>query len=177
MPKPMFYCVPLTTFTPSAQDGMLVFGPPFAGDLNPHGVLSPRHGGFSCASRGAKHIMPYILISTDILNDLDIYELGEEEAWRRFRACVLKGETNEFTPFIHPDQPSGTKWQKLRLAVFDRDKYTCVYCGATDEYLECDHVVPRSRGGKDTIENLVTACVGCNRRKTDRTPEEWQTRR
>lgn len=55
-----------------------------------------------------------------------------------------------------------------------RDRNTCQYCGVVFRPLELtlDHVVPRSRGGLATWENLVACCAPCNRRKADRTPEE-----
>lgn len=58
-----------------------------------------------------------------------------------------------------------------RRNVLRRDRNRCQYCGATDR-LTLDHVLPRSRGGRDTWENLVTACMPCNNRKGNRTPEE-----
>lgn len=58
--------------------------------------------------------------------------------------------------------------------IYLRDNYTCLYCGkkfhASD--LTWDHVLPRSRGGKNTWENLVTCCKRCNQMKDDQTPEE-----
>jgi 5-methylcytosine-specific restriction endonuclease McrA len=45
--------------------------------------------------------------------------------------------------------------------VFLRDRFQCQYCGA-DEDLTFDHVIPRSRGGKTTWENVVAACAPCN---------------
>ncbi len=60
-----------------------------------------------------------------------------------------------------------------RREVFNRDRYTCQYCGrrgARD--LTLDHVMPRHRGGRHTWENLVTACKSCNHRKAARTPQE-----
>ncbi|WP_457630207.1 HNH endonuclease [Oceanithermus sp.] len=59
-----------------------------------------------------------------------------------------------------------------RHNILRRDGYTCQYCGRRGRVLTIDHVVPRSRGGQDTWENLVTACLECNTRKGDRTPEE-----
>lgn len=59
-----------------------------------------------------------------------------------------------------------------RRALFARDNHTCQYCGATPSKLEVEHVLPRSRGGKNVWENVVTACRDCNGRKADRTPEE-----
>ncbi len=59
-----------------------------------------------------------------------------------------------------------------RLEVFKRDRYTCQYCGRESRQLTLDHVVPRYRGGQHTWENVVSACVPCNRRKAGKTPQE-----
>ena len=53
-----------------------------------------------------------------------------------------------------------------RRAVFARDHHRCQYCGSNAENL--DHIVPRSRGGPHTWENVVASCRGCNARKEDR---------
>ncbi|MDH3226191.1 MAG: HNH endonuclease [Thermoleophilia bacterium] len=58
-----------------------------------------------------------------------------------------------------------------RRAVFARDGYECQYCGSRTR-LTVDHVVPSSRGGAGTWDNLVTACSSCNLRKADRLPTE-----
>lgn len=72
------------------------------------------------------------------------------------------------------DQESG--WQRLRLSVFERDNFTCVYCGDKNGPFEADHVFPKSRGGEDSEINLACACRSCNQSKRDRTPEEWRSR-
>lgn len=59
-----------------------------------------------------------------------------------------------------------------RREVFQRDKFTCQYCGVQGRDLTLDHVFPRHRGGKHTWENLVAACKTCNHRKAGRTPQE-----
>ena len=61
-----------------------------------------------------------------------------------------------------------------RRNIFKRDHWTCQYCGAQpgSEELTIDHVLPRSQGGISTWENCVLACVACNKRKADRTPEQ-----
>ena len=56
--------------------------------------------------------------------------------------------------------------------ILRRDGHRCQYCSRTDASLTVDHIVPKSRGGEDTWENLVTACVECNNHKGDRTPED-----
>ena len=61
-----------------------------------------------------------------------------------------------------------------RRNIYKRDRYTCQYCGAQPgtEELTVDHVNPRAQGGISTWENCVLACVGCNKRKADRTAEQ-----
>ncbi|MGQ7719312.1 HNH endonuclease [Melioribacter sp. OK-1-Me] len=59
-----------------------------------------------------------------------------------------------------------------RKNILKRDGHRCAYCGRGDLPLTVDHVIPKSRGGTDTWENLVAACLPCNNRKGDRTPEE-----
>ena len=54
--------------------------------------------------------------------------------------------------------------------IYERDDHTCQYCGAT-KHLTIDHVIPRSRGGQDTWENMVVACSKCNIKKAN-TPLE-----
>ena len=61
-----------------------------------------------------------------------------------------------------------------RRNLFARDQNTCQYCGNSSSlsHLSFDHVVPRSRGGKTTWENVVCCCLKCNGRKGDREPTE-----
>ncbi len=61
-----------------------------------------------------------------------------------------------------------------RKNILMRDRNTCQYCGrlASAPELTLDHVVPRSRGGKSTWENLVACCKPCNHQKRDRLPAE-----
>lgn len=61
-----------------------------------------------------------------------------------------------------------------RRNIYKRDSYSCVYCNESSRKdLTLDHVIPRSKGGKDTWENLVTACNDCNSEKADLTLKEW----
>src|SRR4030067_3759248 len=59
-----------------------------------------------------------------------------------------------------------------RYEIFNRDKYACQYCGEQSRHLTLDHVIPRYRGGQHTWENVVSACVDCNRKKAGKTPKE-----
>ena len=68
--------------------------------------------------------------------------------------------------------PRDTHKRKItRRAVFARDNWTCQYCGSRQQ-LTVDHVVPRSKGGGSTWDNIVAACAPCNRRKGDSLPRQ-----
>lgn len=58
--------------------------------------------------------------------------------------------------------------KRKRFAVFERDRFTCGYCGRRppDVVLEVDHMLPVCEGGGDEQENLITACFDCNRGKS-----------
>jgi hypothetical protein len=70
-----------------------------------------------------------------------------------------------------PEPELNSSGLSIRLRVFDRDGFRCVYCGRNPTEhgvtLEVDHVQPKSKGGSDTMENFVTACFECNRGKGD----------
>lgn len=59
-----------------------------------------------------------------------------------------------------------------RKNILRRDGFQCQYCGGKTPPLTVDHIIPRSRGGPDQWDNLVSACVRCNNKKGNRTPEE-----
>ena len=79
---------------------------------------------------------------------------------------AVKGEGNHKTTYRVPTLTN--------RALFRRDQHICAYCGKEFrvDKLTRDHVMPRSRQGKDTWSNVVTACGGCNRHKDARTPDE-----
>jgi 5-methylcytosine-specific restriction endonuclease McrA len=64
------------------------------------------------------------------------------------------------------------KVELSRKNILRRDNFRCAYCLKTTPPLTIDHIQPRSRQGGDTWDNLVCACVRCNNRKGNRTPEE-----
>ena len=72
--------------------------------------------------------------------------------------------------------PSSRMIPVSRRGVLRRDCHRCAYCGRSANTI--DHVQPKSRGGKDTWENLVACCLKCNNAKSDRTLSEigWQLR-
>jgi 5-methylcytosine-specific restriction endonuclease McrA len=71
-----------------------------------------------------------------------------------------------------------------RKNIFERDNFQCQYCGEKppnkkgavkwmeEKALTFDHIMPKSRGGKTTWENIVTCCSKCNRKKGNKTPKE-----
>lgn len=59
-----------------------------------------------------------------------------------------------------------------KIEIFSRDKFTCQYCGKNCKELTLDHVIPRRRGGQHVWENVVSACIPCNRKKAGHTPAE-----
>ncbi len=67
-----------------------------------------------------------------------------------------------------------TRVRFSRFNIYARDDSTCQYCGKRlpRSELNLDHVVPRSRGGSTSWENVVCSCIGCNLRKGGRTPDE-----
>lgn len=94
----------------------------------------------------------------DAFTELGMVENGAVTAWSR-----LEGDLR---PPVHI-------WGELRKTVFARDQFTCTYCGARGSALECDHVVPISRGGTNDLSNLATSCRPCNRAKRDKLISEW----
>jgi 5-methylcytosine-specific restriction endonuclease McrA len=56
--------------------------------------------------------------------------------------------------------------------ILRRDNYTCQYCGRKTKVLTVDHIIPRRQGGGHSWQNLVTACMPCNRHKGGNTPEK-----
>ena len=64
--------------------------------------------------------------------------------------------------------------KKLRFEVFKRDGFTCQYCGGhpPNKVLEADHILAKSKGGTDDINNLITSCFDCNRGKSDRSLDQ-----
>jgi len=65
-------------------------------------------------------------------------------------------------------------WYSLRKTIFERDNYTCKYCGIRGGKLEVDHIIPISSGGTDDPNNLITSCRRCNRQKGGKSIDEFE---
>lgn len=101
-----------------------------------------------------------------------IFEEADHEDW------VYTEKLSLIVPRIirslNYDKPAVHDVKLTRRNIFLRDQSSCQYCGTRHSYknLQIDHVVPVSRGGKNTWTNLVCACFDCNSRKANRTPFE-----
>ena len=84
------------------------------------------------------------------------------------RVCLPVPIVVRLTRFVRVPYPASVPLS--RRAVFTRDGQTCVYCGGSATSI--DHVVPRSRGGTHTWDNVVAACRRCNHTKADRSLAE-----
>ncbi|VEP12918.1 HNH endonuclease [Hyella patelloides LEGE 07179] len=116
------------------------------------------------------------------------YEPLNITSWRRAIVLLLKGKAEQLehsNRVLYADLPFPTvirlryyvrvPYKEIPLTrrnVLERDRNTCQYCNTKRDQLTLDHVLPRSRGGGDTWENLVAACVRCNVKKGNRTPKE-----
>lgn len=115
---------------------------------------------------------------------------GEEYDFDLWRELPVRNEDDALTivggelrvpRVIHLHRYDRTPRVTVRLTrrnLMFRDAHQCQYCGKQPPLreLNIDHVLPRSRGGADSWENLVTACRVCNLRKGWRTPEEANMR-
>ena len=114
-----------------------------------------------------------------IVKDLVLWTVSEEPLMQ------LRGGINKLGKRTTLDIPSiiATKGKRhpfhitpplSNTLLFRRDHNICMYCGNEFTYkdLSRDHIIPRSKGGADVWNNVITSCKKCNHRKAARTPEE-----
>ena len=106
-------------------------------------------------------------------------EILEKDGTRRFRSetrIVPCPAVIRLVRYVHV--PRRFRRQVTNTVLFARDDYSCQYCGKHKkelrgrQFLTRDHIVPLSRGGDNTWENVVTSCSPCNNRKGDRLPRD-----
>lgn len=118
------------------------------------------------------------------------YEPLNLTSWRRAVVLLLKGKAEQLEhngKYLYAEFPFPTVIRLLhyvrvpykeipltRRNILERDDHSCQYCNYRGDQLTLDHVLPRSRGGQDTWDNMVAACVRCNVKKGNRTPKEAQ---
>jgi 5-methylcytosine-specific restriction endonuclease McrA len=118
------------------------------------------------------------------------YTLLNAISWKRALCLMVKGKVDvveetgsQIGPYFLPRilrliervksiYKRKTDWSKRNVML--RDRFSCQYCGCNGKTspLTIDHVLPRSRGGRNSWENTVTACFACNNHKGGRTPDE-----
>lgn len=146
------------------------------GDSGPQQFIhTPRHAG--------KDGDPVVLVKS-----------AEGPCWystRMVRDEWLRGARGGATRFGSDNQPTttaikyplrkaatlaDTERARLRSAVKEKTSGNCYHCGSPlGNVWEIDHFIPRSKGGKSTLSNLVPACVDCNQDKSDTLPSDWIT--
>jgi 5-methylcytosine-specific restriction endonuclease McrA len=119
--------------------------------------------------------------------DPDDYQLYCWEDWSKLRpregeafiqAVRFRLRVPEVVTLVDYDRLPAAAASFSRRNIFKRDHYTCQYCGVQpgSEELTIDHVVPRAQGGESRWDNCVLACLDCNKRKADRTPQQAKMR-
>jgi CRISPR/Cas system Type II protein with McrA/HNH and RuvC-like nuclease domain len=107
--------------------------------------------GFILVTKGKAEILKSA--ETPIITDTDIYE----------RPVIIR--LLNYVKY----RIKSIRFNRQRL--FCRDGHKCCYCGNTKN-LTIDHVIPKSKGGKNSWDNLITCCWGCNKYKGNKTPDE-----
>lgn len=101
----------------------------------------------------------------DLFRMLRLRLIAPALAWRRRRANPVVIVNEQYPPFAAIREYISPR---MRFEILQRDGFRCQYCGRSGRdgvRLEVDHLVPVSRGGPTTPDNLVTACFDCNRSK------------
>lgn len=113
-----------------------------------------------------------------------IHTVERKEDWKICTKCHLEKRLSEF--HRNPKSRDGyanickgcirkqlnkSAYSKLRFTILERDNFTCQYCGRTPQdgvKLHIDHIIPKSKGGSDKKDNLITACEECNLSKSNK---------
>lgn len=118
--------------------------------------------------------MNWLRVNSDLLNN-PMVQLLSAELFRSEFLNATRGQRSVFDGLVRVDRGRlpASQWARLRTKIFRRDNYTCQYCQKRGGRLECDHVIPVSRGGSNHPGNLKTSCFRCNRNKRSKTLKEW----
>lgn len=117
-------------------------------------------------------VMELALPFSDIANLPVVYTEPTETEWQAF----LKQTDDPVTPIGKAFVRKATRQldQAVVWKCYQRDNYTCVYCGSTGVPLTYDHFLAQKFGGETTIANGRTSCRPCNKKKGHMTIAEWQ---
>ncbi len=107
-----------------------------------------------------------------LASEISADEKAENEDW--IRAVAFELRVPRVVRLLNYDRVPRYSLRFSRRNLFARDCHKCQYCGvsAPASQLSIDHIIPRSRGGQTTWENVVCCCIKCNGRKGSRTPKE-----
>lgn len=116
---------------------------------------------------------PTIQPNTTVLVLNSSYEPLNITSWKRAVVLLLKQKAQilshrviRLLNYVKVPLSKIISYHPSRSLIYKRDGHKCQYCGAT-RHLTIDHVIPKSKGGEDTWENLVVACNKCNTKKSD----------
>ena len=111
----------------------------------------------------------------DYIKNIARFALYNEEINRNSSKIVKSTTKLSITNFnLFNVRLDSSNWAELREIVFDRDNYTCTYCKQRGNKLECDHIIPITKGGTNKLSNLTTSCMKCNRSKYNKNVDEWK---
>lgn len=113
---------------------------------------------------------------TSLRRGFVLVDKGKAEILREYENPIVTTVGNFVRPLIirllrYINYHKKKDLKMSRLKIYQRDGYKCIYCG-THKKLTIDHVMPKSRGGLNTWENMVTCCFDCNSKKGNKTPQE-----
>lgn len=126
---------------------------------------------FSCYDDGepkAKIIDPYDDFRLFTWNDWSRLKLGDNDQCIKTSSSTFKVPEIILLTRYEKFPPQPIKFS--RSALFQRDSFKCQYCGKKPgtSNLTLDHILPKSKGGKTTWENIVISCIPCNTKKADK---------
>ncbi|MFQ5743268.1 MAG: HNH endonuclease [Acidobacteriota bacterium] len=105
---------------------------------------------------------------------IDLSEMAEPSTHELVHSISVRVRVPRVVQLLIYDRIPRPTIKFTRSNIYLRDRYRCQYCGRRGRAgeLNIDHLIPRSRGGTSNWENVVVACVACNRRKGNHLPEE-----
>lgn len=116
--------------------------------------------------RGSVNILqPYLRMTEDGIREPVFIKTPNQQIELPFIVTLRQFIYDPYAGYLRSNSPIATK-----RAILTRDGFQCAYCG--EKGTTVDHILPQSRGGQNTWENLITACQPCNNQKANKTPEE-----
>ena len=116
--------------------------------------------------KGSVNILqPYYRLVEDNLREEVFIKTASARIPLPFIVTLKQFVYDPYAGYLRSNSPIATK-----RAILTRDSFRCAYCGKKGDTV--DHIIPQSRGGQNTWENLITSCQKDNNRKANRTPEE-----